>query len=74
VSSAPRYRRGMISTIPIAIISILLGWVTHVLHVRSSGKEESGESGGVSSGREEVGSEHSRAGDEPKGQKKFESD
>ncbi|KAG8724272.1 hypothetical protein FRC09_020560 [Ceratobasidium sp. 395] len=41
VSSAPRYRRGMISTIPISIILMLLGWITHILHRRSMREDES---------------------------------
>lgn len=64
----------MISTIPIAIISVLLGWVTHVLHTRSHGMEKKEESGEISGSGEEVGSEHSGAGGEAKGNKKFESD
>ncbi|KAG8779983.1 hypothetical protein FRC12_023628 [Ceratobasidium sp. 428] len=44
VSSAPRYRRGMISTIPISIILMLLGWVTHILHQRSVWEVSSGRS------------------------------
>ncbi|CAE6507290.1 unnamed protein product [Rhizoctonia solani] len=40
VSSAPRYRRGMISTIPIAIFSMLIGWGTHVLDQRARRRME----------------------------------
>ncbi|CAE6413867.1 unnamed protein product [Rhizoctonia solani] len=42
VSSAPRYRRGMISTIPIALVSMLLGWVTHVLDERTRAEKTVG--------------------------------
>ncbi|KEP50422.1 putative MFS pantothenate transporter [Rhizoctonia solani 123E] len=56
VSSAPRYRRGMISTIPIALVSMGLGWGTHMLDKRASRAEKRPE------GSEEVGdAERSRS-------------
>jgi hypothetical protein len=35
----------MISTIPMSIISVLVGWITHVLHMRVKRKEKKLQSG-----------------------------
>lgn len=56
VSTAPRYRRGMISTIPMSIISILVGWITHVLHMRAKRREEKERQDDSKDSRGEVGS------------------
>ncbi|KAG9099461.1 hypothetical protein FS749_001207 [Ceratobasidium sp. UAMH 11750] len=70
VSSAPRYRRGMISTIPISIISILIGWITQVLHKRSMREDKIGRSDESLRSREERGDAHSDTDREPNEEKK----
>ncbi|KAG8712386.1 hypothetical protein FRC08_014658 [Ceratobasidium sp. 394] len=70
VSSAPRYRRGMISTIPISIISILIGWITQVLHKRSMREDKIGRSDESLRSREECGDAHSDTDREPNEEKK----
>ncbi|KAG9081195.1 hypothetical protein FRC06_005738 [Ceratobasidium sp. 370] len=69
VSSAPRYRRGMISTIPISITSTLLGWVIQVLHRRSMQDKTRRSSESLRSG-EERGDARSGTGHEPNGEEK----
>ncbi|KAG8722530.1 hypothetical protein FRC08_001044 [Ceratobasidium sp. 394] len=70
VSSAPRYRRGMISTIPISIVSVLIGWVAQFLHKRSMREDKMGRSSESLRSREERGDAHSDTGREPNEEKK----
>ncbi|KAG8739956.1 hypothetical protein FRC10_004955 [Ceratobasidium sp. 414] len=72
VSSAPRYRHGMISTIPISIISILIGWVLQVLHKRSTRGNKAGRSNKILRDQGERGEAHSDTGHEPNEEKKTE--
>ncbi|CAE6456165.1 unnamed protein product [Rhizoctonia solani] len=61
VSSAPRYRRGIIATIPISLVSMFLGWGTHVLDKRD--RRRMGKSMASSLG-DEVGAGELRGEDE----------
>ncbi|KAG9091646.1 hypothetical protein FS749_016379 [Ceratobasidium sp. UAMH 11750] len=70
VASAPRYRRGMISTIPISIISVLIGWVTQALHKRSMREDKMSRSSESLRSREERGDARSDTGREPNEEKK----
>ncbi|KAG8793979.1 hypothetical protein FRC12_000943 [Ceratobasidium sp. 428] len=70
VSSAPRYRRGMISTIPISLISMFLGWVIQVLHRRTLRENTGGRSNESLRSREERASVHSEMAEDVRDKKK----
>ncbi|CEL53397.1 Pantothenate transporter liz1 OS=Schizosaccharomyces pombe (strain 972 / ATCC 24843) GN=liz1 PE=2 SV=2 [Rhizoctonia solani AG-1 IB] len=70
VSSAPRYRRGMISTIPISLVSMLLGWGTHIVDERvrrkavKGGVDETGAGDGLTRDEDEREERRSKKSDE----------
>ncbi|CAE7137852.1 unnamed protein product [Rhizoctonia solani] len=53
VTSAPKFRRGIISTVPVALLSVAVAWGTHVLDQRASKEDgEEAEDGSQGEGSE----------------------